>query len=58
MIYVGRSLDSLPFLEEVARFGPRVQIRTDDVSGVPTASQLLSDCPDGTAVHACVQRRC
>ncbi len=53
MIYVGRSLDSLPFLEEVARFGDRVDIRTDDVQGVPTASELLGDCPDGTAVYAC-----
>ena len=53
MIYVGRSLESLPFADEVARFGPRVEIRTDDVHGVPTAAELLSDCPDGTAVYAC-----
>lgn len=53
MIYVGRSLDSLPFLDEVARFGARVEIRTDDVHGVPTAADLLNDCPDGTAVYAC-----
>ena len=53
MIYVGRSLESLPFADEVARFGPRVEIRTDDVHGFPTAAELLSDCPDGTAVYAC-----
>jgi len=53
MAYAGRSLDSLPFVDEVSRFGERVQIRTDDVSGVPTASELLGDCLDGTTVYAC-----
>jgi ferredoxin-NADP reductase len=53
MAYAGRSLDSLPFVDEVTRFGDRVQIRTDDVGGVPTAQELLGDCPDGTTVYAC-----
>jgi ferredoxin-NADP reductase len=53
MVYAGRSRDSLPFVEEVARFGSRVTIRTDDAGGLPTASELLGDCPDGTAVYAC-----
>jgi ferredoxin-NADP reductase len=52
-IYVGRSADSLPFLDEVARFGDRIRIRTDDESGVPSAADLLGDCPDGTTVYAC-----
>ena len=53
MVYAGRSLDSLPFVDEVERFGDRVAIRTDDVSGVPAATELLGDCPDGTTVYAC-----
>jgi ferredoxin-NADP reductase len=53
MIYAGRSRDSLPFLDAVARFGERISIRTDDVSGRPTARELLGDCPSGTAVYAC-----
>ena len=53
MIYVGRNVDSLPFLDEVARFGDRIQIRTDDDHGVPTAADLVGDCPDGTTVYAC-----
>lgn len=53
MVYAGRSRDSLPFVEEVAAFGDRVDIRTDDVSGLPTADELLGDCPGGTAVYAC-----
>ena len=46
MVYVGRSRDSLPFIDEVTGFGNRVEVRTDDVSGVPTAQELLGDCPD------------
>ncbi len=53
MVYAGRSRDSLPFLDELDRFGDRVQIRTDDQSGIPTAEDLLGDCPDNTAVYAC-----
>ena len=53
MIYVGRSAESLPFVDEVSAFGEAVEIRTDDVHGLPTADDLLGECPDGTAVYAC-----
>jgi ferredoxin-NADP reductase len=53
MVYAGRSRDSLPFLDELARFGDRIEIRTDDVDGLPTAEDLLGGCPDGTTVYAC-----
>jgi len=53
MVYAGRSRDSLPFVDELGRFGDKIAIRTDDVSGLPTAAELLGDCPDGTAVYAC-----
>jgi ferredoxin-NADP reductase len=53
MAYAGRSHDSLPFVDEVNRFGDKIEVRTDDVSGVPTAAELLGDCPDGTTVYAC-----
>ena len=53
MVYAGRSRDSLPFVDEVSRFGERIAIRTDDVSGLPAAEELLGDCPGGTAVYAC-----
>jgi ferredoxin-NADP reductase len=53
MVYTGRSRDSLPFVDEVAAFGSRIQVRTDDHSGLPTPEDLLGDCPDGTAVYAC-----
>ncbi len=53
MVYAGRSRESLPFVDEVSEFGDRVVIRTDDANGLPTAEELLGDCPDGTAVYAC-----
>jgi ferredoxin-NADP reductase len=53
MVYAGRTRDSLPFVDELARFGDRIQIRTDDERGLPTATELLGDCTDGTAVYAC-----
>ena len=53
MVYTGRSRDSLPFLDELSRFGDRITIRTDDVDGVPTATDLLGDRPAGTSVYAC-----
>lgn len=53
MIYAGRSEESIPFLDEVVRFGPRVHVRTDDQHGIPSAAELLGECPDGTTVYTC-----
>ena len=53
MVYTGRSRDALPYLEEVGAFGGRVEVRTDAEHGLPTAAELLGDCPAGTAVYAC-----
>ncbi|BBX08207.1 ferredoxin [Mycolicibacterium aichiense] len=53
MICAGRSHESIPFLDEIGRFGDRVQIRTDDEHGIPTAAELLGDCPDGSGVYTC-----
>jgi len=53
MIYVGRSAESIPFTDEVTRFGDRVQIRTDDVDGLPGADDLLGECLSGTTIYAC-----
>ena len=53
MVYAGRTRDSLPFLDEVTGYGDDVRIHTDDDGGLPTASDLLGDCQDGTAVYAC-----
>jgi ferredoxin-NADP reductase len=53
MLYTGRSRDSLPFLDELVRFGDRIVVRTDDVDGLPTARDLLGAGPAGTSVYAC-----
>jgi ferredoxin-NADP reductase len=53
MIYTGRSADSIPFLDEVRRFGDRVNIRTDDTQGLPSVAELLGECRSGTTVYAC-----
>ncbi|MGV0793780.1 PDR/VanB family oxidoreductase [Mycolicibacterium sp. XJ1819] len=53
MVYAGRSRDSLPFLDELVQYGDRVRVHTDDEGGLPTAADLLGDCPGGTAVYAC-----
>ena len=53
MIYTGRTLESIPFLDDVQRFGRRVTIRTDDADGLPTADDLLGECPSGTTVYVC-----
>jgi ferredoxin-NADP reductase len=59
MVYTGRSVDSLPFIDELARYGDRITVRTDDVDGIPTAHDLLggpdADSPGlpGTSVYCC-----
>jgi ferredoxin-NADP reductase len=67
MVYAGRSRDSLPFVDEVSRFAAgragnsaedRIQIRTDDVGGLPTATELLGDCRTAPRSARAVPRRC
>ncbi|NMO02553.1 oxidoreductase [Gordonia sp. TBRC 11910] len=53
MIYTGRSLDSIPFRAELARYGDKVQIRTDDDHGLPTMAELVGDGAAGTAIYTC-----
>ncbi len=56
MIYTGRSADSIPFLDEVARFGDRITIRTDDEDGLPTMDELVGPVDDSRAdlaVYCC-----
>ncbi|WP_278262701.1 PDR/VanB family oxidoreductase [Nocardia sp. AG03] len=53
LVYSGRSRDTIPFLDELESFGPRVTVRTDDEHGLPTAAELLPEVGAGTAVYAC-----
>ncbi|MET8799160.1 PDR/VanB family oxidoreductase [Nocardia sp. NPDC004568] len=53
MVYTGRARETLPFLDEVERFGGRVTVRTDDRSGLPTGAELVDGVRRGTAVYCC-----
>lgn len=53
MIYTGRSVETIPFIAEVEKFGDKVVIRTDDTHGLPTAADLIGDTPAPTALYAC-----
>lgn len=53
MVYTGRSRDTIPFLDEIAGFGDRVTVRTDDEYGLPDAAALLADVTSDTAVYCC-----
>lgn len=53
MTYTGRSRESLPFLEELESLGSRVTVRTDDVDGIPDASELLANITPTTAIYCC-----
>ncbi|MFX0579325.1 PDR/VanB family oxidoreductase [Nocardia nepalensis] len=53
MVYTGRSRDTLPFLDEIAGFGDRVTVRTDDEYGLPDAAALLAGVTTDTAVYCC-----
>ena len=59
MIYTGRSPESIPFRDEVARFGDKITIRTDDEHGLPSMAELLGadpetgKAPSGLAVYCC-----
>ncbi len=58
MIYTGRSLDSIPFRAELAKYGNKITIRTDDDHGLPTMTDLAGGHPttgpsSGTAIYTC-----
>lgn len=53
LVYVGRRRDTLPFLDELAAYGDRVLVRTDDTDGLPSAADLLTGVESGTAVYCC-----
>ncbi|WP_326945221.1 PDR/VanB family oxidoreductase [Amycolatopsis sp. NBC_01307] len=53
LVYTGRSRATMPFLDELARYG-RVRIRPDTEYGVPASgAELLDGMPDGASVYCC-----
>ncbi|MHA3020533.1 PDR/VanB family oxidoreductase [Mycobacterium sp. BMJ-28] len=51
--YTGRHHDALAFLDELAPYGDKVRIRTDDEHGLPGAETLLDGVDPATAVYVC-----
>lgn len=53
LAYLGRSVDSLPFLDELSRYGTNVAVRTDDVQGPPDPAEVFARAEPGAAVYFC-----
>jgi len=54
LIYTGRDLASLPFLNELEGLPEgRVTVRTDDEHGVPDCADLLAGTPGDAAIYCC-----
>ncbi|KAA0016301.1 PDR/VanB family oxidoreductase [Antrihabitans cavernicola] len=54
VIYLGRSRDSMPFVDELrAVAGDRLDVRPDDEVGFPDVAELLKQADPGAAVYLC-----
>ncbi|MDG3011579.1 oxidoreductase [Rhodococcus sp. D2-41] len=53
LVYLGRSRESLPFLDTLARYGDHVAVRTDDEHGLPDIAAVLGEAETGAAVYLC-----
>jgi ferredoxin-NADP reductase len=53
LVYAGRDTASMPFLDELASYGDRVVVRTDERDGLPTAATLLAGLDATDAVYCC-----
>lgn len=54
MVYVGRSLATMPFIEELqALEGGELDLRPDDEYGVPDVAALLGRAEPGAAIYVC-----
>ena len=54
MVYGGRSLDRMAFVDELVGFGSdHVRIVPQDEAGIPDFASLLQAVPEGTAVYCC-----
>jgi ferredoxin-NADP reductase len=53
LVYLGRSRETLPFLDELAAYGERVVVLTDDEHGLPDMGRVLAHAPEGASVYLC-----
>lgn len=53
LTYLGRSRDTMAFLDEVTDHGDRVHVHADDESGLAALGKILQPVTDGDLVYAC-----
>jgi ferredoxin-NADP reductase len=53
LVYLGRSRATMPFLDELERFGAGVAVRPDDEYGPPDVDAILRGTEPGAAVYLC-----
>ncbi len=53
LVYLGRSRDTMPFLDELARYAGCVEVRPDDENGPPDITEILTTAAPGAAVYLC-----
>ncbi|KQY57116.1 oxidoreductase [Nocardioides sp. Root140] len=54
LVYVGRSLATMPFLSELRSLGGgQLELRPDDEFGVPDVADLLLRADEGAAIYVC-----
>jgi phenylpropionate dioxygenase-like ring-hydroxylating dioxygenase large terminal subunit/ferredoxin-NADP reductase len=53
LLYGGRTLGSMAFVDELSAYGARIIVAPQDTHGLLNLDGFLGDAPDGTAVCAC-----
>ena len=53
MVYLGRSLESMAFTAELARYGDKVHVHADDTAGLYPLKELLGDADAAFHTYAC-----
>ncbi|GAA1873022.1 PDR/VanB family oxidoreductase [Paeniglutamicibacter psychrophenolicus] len=53
MVYLGRSLESMAFTAELARYGDKVHVHADDTAGLYPLKELLGDAEAAFHTYAC-----
>lgn len=54
LVYTGRTLDAMPFVDELLALDPRrVHVWPDDTHGRPDPTRIVALAPTGSALYAC-----
>lgn len=53
LLYGGRSRDTMAFLDELEKYGDRVQVVPQDTHGLPGIADAVAALPEGSNVYCC-----